>query len=122
MAWQIWGYSLYLGLTLLITFGVGLHLYHQGIWYLRDAFQQQEAMAQSFNRFLLAGYYLLNLGYATLSLSFWVQVSSFASMLHQLVFRVGLILLLLGIIHYGNLFVFRHFSGKLRQLYQQLNF
>jgi len=62
-----------------------------------------EEFVKAINNLLLLGYYLVNIGYVLLVISFWEPIQSVAQMLQVLSTRIGGILLLLAILHYFNI-------------------
>ena len=55
---------------------------------------------------LVVGFYLINIGYVTLALKYGVRAASLQEGLEILSTKVGLVLLVLGLMHFFNLFVF----------------
>lgn len=102
---NILAYFIYLPVTVYITVVVGHRLYSDGAYFIRDLFPTQRLLADQINKFLLIGYYLLNLGYVAISLTFWKEVSTLLQVAEELSIRLGLIVLTLGIIHYLNMVV-----------------
>jgi hypothetical protein len=78
---------------------------HGGV-FLRDVFPDRIALADAVNQLLVIGFYLVNLGWALLLVSGDVHVTSPAEATSVLVSRLGILLLLLGVAHLFNLFVF----------------
>ena len=104
-------YSIYLVLTILLTIWVARTLFNNGKIFLVDIFHGNEALAQSVNRLLIVGFYLLNIGYIMLNLEIWNEVLNYRMVFEILSKKVGGIVLILGVVHLLNLFVF----FKLRQ-------
>jgi hypothetical protein len=102
---------------MVLTWWVGKDLHRNGAYLLLEAFGES-ALVNTINRFLLLGYYLLNIGYAVLSLSLFPQLDSMAQMLSVLGFRVGIILSSLAIIHYINILVIQLFSVQIKKFFQ----
>lgn len=115
------GYLFYLPITFYIMVYVGGKLYKSGEPFLADAFNGNASLAHTYNRFLLTGYYLLNLGYASISIQWWDTIQNPVQLIEELSWRLGLILILLGCIHYFNMYSFTHFNKTLKNLYQNFN-
>ncbi len=94
---------IYLIMTSLIIFWVGWLFYRNGRYYLEEIFPDNNVIAHSLNRMLLVGYYLLNIGYVVLSWTLWPRVTTWLEMVEALSTRVGLIMVILGCIHFINL-------------------
>ena len=61
-------YLLYLLISVGIMVFVGSALSRSGRAFLRDVFGGDESLAEAVNRLLVVGFYLLNLGFVTLTL------------------------------------------------------
>ncbi len=110
-------YSIYLPITAYITLVIGKDLNQKGEVLLLHSFGQKVALVQTLNRFLLIGYYLLNLGYAAISLNLFEPLYSLQEVFEALVLRIGVILISLGAVHFMNLFVFTKYAPKIQQLF-----
>jgi hypothetical protein len=115
------GYLIYLPITFYITFYVGGVLYRSGEAFLADIFEGNKPLGHAYNTFLLTGYYLLNLGYATVSIPWWNTIENTGQLVNELAMRLGVIIMALGIIHYFNMYAFWRFAPKLKELYENLN-
>ena len=96
-------YILYLLLSYLITFHVGLIFYRNGRLYILRLFRGNEALTDSVNRLLLTGYYLLNAGYAAVMISAWKTLHSLEEVLVSVLSMLGKIMLTLAVIHFMNM-------------------
>jgi len=108
---------LYLAITGTVTIRVGHNLYKNGIHYLQLLFE--EHMALSLNKLLLLGYYLLNLGLIVFTAATWPTLQTLENLIAALSFRTGLIILLLGAIHCGNLVWLAIYSAYRRKYLNQ---
>ncbi|SNR42360.1 hypothetical protein [Hymenobacter mucosus] len=99
-------YGLYLPTTVLLTLWVARTLFTNGRTFLVDIFHGNEALADSVNKLLLTGFYLINVGYATLTLRSTDTIRSYQSAVETLSIKLGTILLILGAMHFLNLYVF----------------
>ncbi|MBI1370639.1 MAG: hypothetical protein GC162_18530 [Planctomycetes bacterium] len=100
------GYLLYLLISIVLTLWVGRTLHHNGRLFLVEAFEGNAALADSVNHLLLVGFYLVNIGYVTLALRYGEKPDDLATMIEFLSTKVGLVLVVLGVMHFGNLYVF----------------
>ena len=71
-----------------------------------EAFRGNEKMADSVNHLLVVGFYLINFGYVTLALKLGYAVNSAEQSIEALSVKVGMVLLVLGGMHFFNLFIF----------------
>lgn len=90
-------------------------LYKGGRLFLINTFSGNETVADAVNKFLLAGYYLTNIGYTVIALKIWEKVESPTQLLNVLSLKVGAILLTLGIMHFINILSLI-FIGKNKKL------
>lgn len=114
MTYNISAYIIYLIITFFITFIVGKTLHKNGIYFLYDIFIDKE-FSERINNILLIGYYLLNIGYVAISISFWNNLNSTQELLAALFENTGIIVLGLGTFHYFNivsLWIAAHIKNK----------
>jgi hypothetical protein len=107
----IWTYLSYLGISVALTIWVARTLHKNGRIFLVDSFLGNEALADSVNHLLVVGFYLVNIGFVTLALKYGDKATDTQTALEILSSKVGLVLVVLGIIHFGNLVTF----SKMRQ-------
>lgn len=79
-------------------------LHRYGKVFLREAFEPD--LADAVNQLLVIGFYLLNLGYALLVFQVHEGQQSLIAAFNELVVRLGLLLLSLGVIHLVNMGIF----------------
>jgi len=96
----------YLAISVALTVWVGKTLHKNGRIFLIDAFHQNEKLADSINHLLLVGFYLINFGYVNLALRYGEKPDNVEGVLEVLSTKVGVVLLVLGGMHFFNLYVF----------------
>ena len=99
-------YLLYLAISGVLTFWVARTLFKNGRIFLVDVFHGNEPLADSVNHLLVVGFYLINLGYVSLALKVGYDIATWRQGIETLSWKVGLVLLVLGGMHFFNLFVF----------------
>ena len=99
-------YEIYLALSIGLTIWVARTLFRNGRIFLVDVFTGNEALADSVNQLLVIGFYLINLGFVSLALKIDTPIDSAQSSIEALATKMGLILLVLGGMHFFNLFLF----------------
>lgn len=104
-------YVVYLLISIALTLWVGTTLFRNGRLFLIDVFDGNERLADAVNRLLVVGFYLLNLGFVTLFLRVQDSVVGVRGSFDTLSIKVGTVLLVLGAIHLGNVYVF----GRIRR-------
>src|ERR687894_2068267 len=97
---------IYLPLSIALTIWVAQTLHRNGRIFLVDVFHGNEALADSVNHLLVVGFYLINFGYVTLALKLGYAVNTAQECIEALSWKVGLVLLVLGAMHFFNLIVF----------------
>src|SRR5262249_41673044 len=80
--------------------------------FLIDAFHGNEAVADSVNHLLVVGFYLINIGYVTLALKYGDRPHSTQEAIEFLSTKVGLVLVVLGAMHFFNVFNFAKMRRK----------
>jgi hypothetical protein len=99
-------YLAYLLLSIGATVWVGHTLHKHGRIFLVDAFHGNSALADSVNHLLLVGFYLVNIGYDVLVLKIGDKPNSLEGAFEVLSTKIGTVLLVLGAMHFFNLYVF----------------
>jgi hypothetical protein len=99
-------YLIYLAISIALTVWVAQTLHKNGRVFLVDVFHGNEALADSVNHLLVVGFYLINLGYVSLALKLGYEVASAQESIEALSVKVGWVLLVLGSMHFFNLFIF----------------
>ena len=99
-------YSLYLVISITVTIWVARTLHKNGRAFLIDAFQGNDTIADSVNHLLVAGFYLLNVGWIVVTLRTQQEVNTGRALMELLSDKVGLVLLVLGVLHFCNLIAF----------------
>jgi hypothetical protein len=98
-------YMLYLAISIVLTVWVARTLSKNGRVFLVDSFASNERLADSINHLLVVGFYLINLGYVTLALKLGDKPVNSQGAIEFLSTKVGLVLLVLGAMHFFNVFV-----------------
>lgn len=105
-------YVTYLVVTIALTIWVAKTLFKNGKVFLIDIFHGNKELADSVNNLLLVGFYLVNIGYAVYTLKVQNAIINPQEMIEMLSVKVGFIILLLGAMHFFNLFVFFRLRKK----------
>lgn len=99
-------YGLYLLIALPLTVWVARNLFRIGRVFLVDCFHGNESLADSVNQLLVMGFYLINFGFVALYLKLAVEVEETRGVFEALSGKIGVVLLVLGGMHFFNLVVF----------------
>jgi len=111
---QLIDYFIYICASVLLTVWVGDTLHRNGRPFLVSVFKE-DGLADSVNRLLVIGFYLVNFGAAAILINTGGAPATVADMLKQTVTRVGVVLLVLGFMHFSNLLVLHIIRRPLRQ-------
>ncbi|MUU79572.1 hypothetical protein [Winogradskyella endarachnes] len=117
MSYNTITYLIYLPIICFIMLKVGWLFYKNGEVFLLDIFQQNQPLVSSINKLLLIGYYLLNIGYAILTISYWEHLESTIEIINSLSLTLGRIIIILALMHYNNIFILK-FINKQKLLNQ----
>src|SRR6266508_3016927 len=112
--YPVWTYLVYVSLSVTLTMWVARTLHKNGRIFLVDAFHGNEALADSVNHLLVVGFYLINIGYVSLALKLGYAVQDARESIEALSAKVGLVLLVLGAMHFFNLFLFSRISQRVQ--------
>ena len=99
-------YALYLGIALPLTIWVARSLFRNGRQFLVECFHGDEGLADGVNHLLVVGFYLINFGFVALYLKTTEDVVAVRGVFEALSGKIGVVLLVLGAMHFFNLFVF----------------
>jgi len=99
-------YGLYLLIALPLTVWVARNLFRNGRIFLVDCFHGNESLADSVNQLLRMGFYLINFGFVALYLKLADEVQEVRGVFEALSGKLGVVLLVLGGMHFFNLLVF----------------
>ncbi len=97
-------YFIYIAASAVMTVWVSRTLFRNGRPFLVSALKE-EGLADSVNTLLVVGFYLINLGAAALLINAGGAPGSVADMVQETVTRVGGVALVLGFMHFFNMFV-----------------
>lgn len=105
-------YIIYICLSITVTVWVAKTLHKNGRAFLVDAFKNNSELADSINHLLVVGFYLINLGYMSYHLKTNIPPQTWAQMIEVLSAKIGIILLVLGTMHFLNIYIFNKMRNK----------
>ena len=108
----IFAYAAYALVSVALTIFLARTLFKNGEVFLEDVFPDSPRMATAVNRLLVIGFYLLNLGYAFLTLQANQGVPTALSAVEVLASKLGRLLISLGIVHFANLLVLQRLRRR----------
>ncbi|MEU2439405.1 hypothetical protein ABZ595_24980 [Streptomyces rubradiris] len=98
-------YVIYLVVSIALTVWVARTLSRNGRIFLADVLRGDERLADAVNHLLVVGFYLVNLGFVALYLSDDGTISDTRGVFEALSANLGVVLLVLGAMHLGNVYV-----------------
>lgn len=98
-------YVIYLIISIGLTVWVARTLSQNGRVFLGDVLHGNEKLADAVNHLLVVGFYLVNLGFVALFLSSSGTIDDARGIFEALSAKLGVVLLVLGVMHLGNVYV-----------------
>lgn len=112
MNYTVLAYIIYLLVSVAMTAWVARTLHRNGHIFLVQAFRGSETMAASVNHLLVVGFYLINFGFITAVLRYGEKPDTLQTMIEFLSTKLGLVLLVLGAMHFFDIFNFDKMRRK----------
>ena len=109
-------YLAYAALSLMVTVWVARTLHKNGRVFLIDAFRGNADLADSVNQLLVVGFYLINIGWVLLALKSEGTLTTVRQFIELLSDKMGVVLLVLGGMHFFNLYVFSRLRSRPRDV------
>lgn len=108
----VYTYFAYVFLSVFLTIWVAQTLHKSGRVFLVEVFGGDESLADSVNHLLVVGFYLINLGYISLALKIGGEIATAREGIEALSWKIGLVLLVLGAMHFLNLVIFNRIHRR----------
>lgn len=106
-------YTIYLMISIVMTIWVARTLHRNGRIFLVRSFGGDDSLADSVNHLLVVGFYLVNAGFIALYLRLEIRPESVEGIFEAISRKVGVVLLVLGAMHFFNLYVFHRLNRRL---------
>lgn len=104
-------YIVYTIISILMTIWVARTLHTNGRVFLLDSLKKED-LANSVNHLLVVGFYLINIGFITLALKISLKPHGLVDSIEILSHKIGMVLVVLGLMHFFNLFMFGRLKKK----------
>jgi len=105
-------YVIYLAISFALTVWVAHTLHKNGRVILQRLFPGNQPMGDAVNQLLVVGFYLINLGYAVLTLKFGQKPTDVQQAFEFLGTKLGMVLLVLGAIHFFTFLISTIFTPE----------
>ena len=106
-------YIVYITLSIGFTVFVSRTLSRNGLPFLVEGFGGNEVLAESTNHLLVVGFYLVNLGFVLLRMRTGIDIPDVDALIVYQASGLGLVLLVLGAMHFFNMYVVHRFCSRL---------
>lgn len=113
MEWNILSYGIYLSITVYIIVVVGRICYRNGNIFVLELIPDHAELCHQINKILLIGYYLINIGYASITLISWPEIDNLNLMTLTLASKTSIIIGILAFLHYSNIYIITNYIHKL---------
>lgn len=108
-------YLVYLAISAAFTIWVARTLHENGRVFLVDSFGGNESLADSVNHLLVVGFYLINMGWAAFAMEYGQKPTDVRTAVEFVTWKVGLVMLVLGVMHFLNLAIFAEVRKRATQ-------
>lgn len=105
MNYNLIAYGSFLLIIAFIVKVIGNICYRNGNIFVSALLPDHLELCQQINKILLVGYYLVNIGYAAMTLIDWEIIDTLPQLVEAITFRVSVIVFILSILHYINIIV-----------------
>jgi hypothetical protein len=112
MDMTVLAYVVYLLISVCLTVWVARTLSSNGRVFLADVLHGNEPLADAVNRLLVVGFYLVNLGFVALYLKTGDAIDDAREVFEALSVKLGVVLLVLGVMHLGNVYALGRFRRR----------
>lgn len=113
MNYNLIAYITFLSVVIYIIAVVGKTCYRNGNIYVLELLQGHKDLCLRINQVLLAGYYLLNIGYAATTLINWKYIETIPQLIETVAVKSAIIIGVLSVLHYLNIFILTKYAKKL---------
>jgi len=103
--YSVIAYIIYLWVGIALTLWVAHILFKNAKVFFSDIFGHNEELAGSVNHLLKAGFYLVNIGLVMYLLEHSTTINNYKTLLEVLSVKVGGVILLLGAMHFLNVYI-----------------
>jgi hypothetical protein len=108
-------YVIYLVISVVLTVWVARTLSRAGRVFLAQVFPGADQLSDAVNHLLVVGFYLVNLGFVSLYLKSGATAATARDVFERLSVKEGVVLLVLGVLHLGNVFVLNKLRSNSRR-------
>ena len=115
MSYNLIAYIVFISIIAFIIVVVGKICFRNGNIFVAELIPGHLALCQQINKLLLLGYYLLNIGYAAMTLMGWETIDTPTLFVEVIAYKTAVIVCILSVLHYLNIFILTTRIQKLIQ-------
>jgi hypothetical protein len=112
---NIIAYGIFMAIVAYIIIVVGHICYRNGNIYVLSLIPGHEELCIRINKILLVGYYLVNIGYAAMTLISWQTITTLPQLVEMIAIKTAIIISILSVLHYTNILLLTNYVKKLIQ-------
>ena len=105
MNYNITAYFIFIIIIVFIIVVVGKMCYRNGNIFVAELIPDHLELCKQINKTLLVGYYLVNIGYATMTLASWETIKSLNQLIEVMAINISIIISILSVLHYLNIII-----------------
>ena len=109
MTYNLIAYGVYALISIFTIGYVGRVLHRNGRYFVLRVIND-DAFGDFINNGLLAGYYLVNIGYVLFTLSNWQEILDLSDLIEAIGQQTGSLFILLGVLHFVNILSLRLYA------------
>lgn len=113
MDYNIFGYGIFITVIAFVIVVIGKICYRNGNIFVAELIPDHLDLCQQINKSLLVSYYLVNIGYAAMTLVGWETIISLQQLIEVMAVKVATIVSMLSILHYLNIYLLTSTIHKL---------
>lgn len=103
MNYNLLGYAVFVVIIVLIIKVVGRICFKNGNIFIAQLIPKHLELGQQINQSLLVGYYLVNIGYAAMTIVDWQPIQTFPKLVEVIAWKTSIIVFILSFLHYLNI-------------------
>jgi len=113
MDYNIFGYGIFITVIVFIIVVVGKICYRNGNIFVAELIPDHVDLCRQINKSLLVSYYLVNIGYCSMTLVGWETIISPQQLIEVMAVKVATIVCILSVLHYLNIYLLTNTIHKL---------
>ena len=110
---NIIGYIIFLVIISYIIIVVGKICYQNGNIFVAELIPNHAVLCKQINKMLLVAYYLVNIGYSSMTLVNWKTINTIQQLVEIIALKAATIVLGLSLLHYSNIYILTNYIQKL---------